>query len=353
MSTPNRAKVLQLIDLCCQSAKSGQLKSISFLIGAANGTTKELKRTYIQKQCEFLEQLRQQKMRHGKISILSMDAGVSNFAFSKMQLSNNNPLPKVLDWQKLNLEEKFFQNLKKMNLNPNETSQLVFDLTEYLFKSEPIPDMFTIERQRARTMSSRYILEPILKVNILEQILFSNLENKVRYTNKTQNASKLRYVVRSSDPHRMTSYWCIPKEETLTGSKKSKSNKYSKDLRIKLVKKIVSSSVFNSEPKNPTKLVEFSDIWGDRIRNALNEKKSFKLYDILEIQDNFGVKKDDDLADSFLHSLSWIEWVKNYETIAELLSSTSLFKMQCQEVFEFCENKIQGLEYLQNAYNSN
>ncbi|CAI4045010.1 hypothetical protein SKDZ_11G1960 [Saccharomyces kudriavzevii ZP591] len=353
MSATSKARVLELIDSCCQNAKSGQLKSFSFVIGAANGTTKEIKRTSIQKQCEFLEKLRQQKIRSGKISILSMDAGVTNFAFSKIQLSNNNPLPKMLDWQKLNLEEKFLQNLKKLSLNPAETSQLVFDLTEYLFESDPIPDMFTIERQRARTMSSRHILEPILKVNILEQILFSNLENKMRYANNTQNASELRYMVRSSDPHRMTSYWCIPKEETSTSSKKSKSNKHSKDSRIKLVKEIISSSILNDASKRFTKSVEFSDIWGNRIRSALTKKKSFKLCDILEIQDGSGVKKDDDLADSFLHSLSWIEWIKNYESIAELLNSTSLSKVQCQEVFEFCESKIHDLENLQNAYNSN
>ncbi|CAI4034748.1 hypothetical protein SMKI_11G1980 [Saccharomyces mikatae IFO 1815] len=350
MSASHKSKILQLVDSCCQNAKSGQLKSLSFVIGAANGTTKEIKRTYIQEQCKFLEELRQQKIRQGGINILSMDAGVSNFAFSKMQLLNDNPLPKLLDWQKLNLEEKFFQNLKKLSLNPAETSQLVFDLTEYLFESAPIPDMFTIERQRARTMSSRHILEPILKVNILEQILFSNLENKVKYTNRIQNGSKLRYIVRSSDPHRMTSYWCFPREETPVGSKKLKSNKHSKDLRIKLVKKIVSSSILNKGSKDPTELVEFTEIWEKRIRNALAKKKSFKLCDILEFLDNSGVKKDDDLADSFLHSLSWIEWIKNYENIAELLNSTSHSKMEFREVFEFCENKAQELKYLQNTY---
>ncbi|CAI4046414.1 hypothetical protein SUVZ_11G2020 [Saccharomyces uvarum] len=352
MLTSNKAKVLQLVDSYCQNAKAGQLKSFSFLIGAANGTTKELRRTNIQKQCEFLEQLRQQKTRQGRISILSMDAGVSNFAFSKFQLCDNNPLPKLLDWQKVNLEEKFLQKSKKLSLNPTETSQLVFDLTEYLFKSEPIPDVFTIERQRTRTMSSRYILEPILKVNILEQILFSNLENKMRYTSSTLNAAKLQYMVRSSDPHRMTSYWCIPKEETPVGSKKSKSNKHSKDSRIKLVKEIVSSSILENDSRSPTKLVDFSDIWENRIRGALSKKNSFKLCDILEIQDSSGVKKDDDLADSFLHSLSWIEWIKNYENIASLLNSTTLSKVQYQKVRDYCENKIQSLKYLQNTYNS-
>ena len=86
MLTSSKAKILQLVDSYCQNAKAGQLKSFSFLIGAANGTTKELRRTNIQKQCEFLEQLRQQKTKQGRISILSMDAGVSNFAFSKFQL---------------------------------------------------------------------------------------------------------------------------------------------------------------------------------------------------------------------------------------------------------------------------
>lgn len=352
MSTAQKAKILQLIDSCCQNTKSTQLKSLSFVIGAVNGTTKEAKRTYIQEQCEFLEKLRQQKIREGRINILSMDAGVSNFAFSKMQLLNNDPLPKVLDWQKINLEEKFFQNLKKLSLNPAETSELVFNLTEYLFESMPIPDMFTIERQRTRTMSSRHILDPILKVNILEQILFSNLENKMKYTNKIPNTSKLRYMVCSSDPHRMTSYWCIPREETPTSSKKLKSNKHSKDSRIKLVKKILSTSILEGNSTSSTKLVEFIGVWNNRIRNALTKKKSFKLCDILEIQDNSGVRKDDDLADSFLHCLSWMEWLKNYESITELLNSKTLVKTQFGQVFEFCENKVQKLKFLQNTYNN-
>ncbi|CAI4617592.1 CIC_collapsed_G0034450.mRNA.1.CDS.1 [Saccharomyces cerevisiae] len=319
MSTAQKAKILQLIDSCCQNAKSTQLKSLSFVIGAVNGTTKEAKRTYIQEQCEFLEKLRQQKIREGRINILSMDAGVSNFAFSKMQLLNNDPLPKVLDWQKINLEEKFFQNLKKLSLNPAETSELVFNLTEYLFESMPIPDMFTIERQRTRTMSSRHILDPILKVNILEQILFSNLENKMKYTNKIPNTSKLRYMQRFSN---------------------------------KASEKILSTSILEGNSTSSTKLVEFIGVWNNRIRNALTKKKSFKLCDILEIQDNSGVRKDDDLADSFLHCLSWMEWLKNYESITELLNSKTLVKTQFGQVFEFCENKVQKLKFLQNTYNN-
>ena len=84
----------------------------------------------------------------------------------------------------------------------------------------------------------------------------------------------------------------------------------------------------------------------------LPKKKSFKLCDILEIQDNSWVRKDDDLADSFLHCLSWMEWLKNYESITELLNSKTLVKTQFGQVFEFCENKVQKLKFLQNTYNN-
>lgn len=41
-----------------------------------------------------------------------------------------------------------------------------------------------------------------------------------------------------------------------------------------------------------------------------------KLYTLIENSDtNLGTKKDDDLADSFLHALMWSKWLNNYETL--------------------------------------
>lgn len=318
---------LAALDLYCRKASARTLKRLAFSLGAALGVNKSSLRNNILTQAHALEELSKIKLAKGKVCITSIDLGISNFAYAKFELSSTNDLPKLMDWNKFHLEEQFLQPYgEKMSLHPTDTSQVVYDLCEFLTSQADLPDMFTIERQRARSMSSRAILEPILKVNILEQILFSNLINKT----KCHVPNKLDYMVVSSDPQRMTSFWTsfapiigVTEQPNQKDSKdmnpKNSSNRLSKSIKIDTVKHILQGAVGIGD----NKMIQLLGDWEARLGSFIPGNPKFKITDCVPLGPTAGVRKDDDLADSFLHGLAWMEWFKFYEQIRKILLKES------------------------------
>lgn len=344
-STGLTRNAIDALDMYCRKANARTLKKLALSLGAAIGANKTAMRTNILTQAVPLEALKRRKYKNGSISIVAIDAGISNFAFSKFKWSIGEELPTLLEWDKFQLEEKFLPpHRKKMSLHPDDTSQVIYDLAEYLTSQKTLPDMFTIERQRARSLSSKSILEPILRVNILEQILFSNLRNKPKYN----SGLKLDYLVSSSDPQRMTSYWCssTPIKQTLhtellEGSKETKlkmsSNRLSKSIKIGLVKRILEGSLDIID----CRMVKLTPDWEQRLKSHIPDNPKFKLWDCVGVNPEFGAKKEDDLADSFLHGLAWMEWLKTYEEICDItLKDSGRYDQNILEEFNrYCKNK--------------
>ncbi|QLQ80629.1 hypothetical protein HG537_0D06300 [Torulaspora globosa] len=350
---------LDALDLYCRKANARTLKRLALFLGAAQGTNKTIMRENIQFQARCLEELRKRKQENNVISVLAIDAGIANFAFARFSWASDQRLPLLLDWNKIQLKEKFLpENRYSMTLSPRDTSDVVYNLTEYLTSELPVPDMFTIERQRARSMSSKSILEPILKVNILEQVLFSNLENKMRFNH---GSSKLNYMVESSDPHRMTSYWCslTPTKKALSknfpeDSEESKlkitSNRLSKSIKINLVKRLLEGALGLTDEK----VIDLTPEWSQRLKSHIPRNPKFKLWDCAGLGPKAGARKDDDLADAFLHGLAWIEWLRAYEEVREIvLKEKGKYDQDVLADFnDYCKNKKLALEKFQQGTTS-
>ncbi|OXB40974.1 hypothetical protein B1J92_L05346g [Nakaseomyces glabratus] len=288
--------------------KSTTLKHVSVLLGARIEATKSARISSIISQCAVLDRLRCRRDA-GDLVVTAIDAGVSNFAYCSLQLRKDRK-PLLVGWEKFQLESKFVDGHMdgdKLALNPENFSRLATKLSQYLLALPYATQLYAIERQRARSVSSKFVLEPVLRSNILEYLLFSTLANA-----KETGCGTKDYEIISSDPQRMVNYWVT------VGSSNTKYqelilDKNSKKYRIALVSDILCNSAHDDWDFG----VELTSIWRRRIAKAQNKKTSdLKLYTLIENSDtNLGTKKDDDLADSFLHALMWSKWLNNYETL--------------------------------------
>lgn len=304
----------------CSNLKVCHLKQLACIIGSKQATTRTTRITNILKQAAILENVRKKWVKNNNISILAIDTGISNFSYALFKMpygdginlsSNSSTEPILVDWNKFQLERKFgLEEDWTMSLAPEDTYMIASKVTEFLMNMPSFPaNLYAIERQRTRTMSSSKILEPVLKSNIIEHILFSNL----RQLNANKEAS---YSVLSSDPQRMVQFWC-------GSTRKRQTAKESKIVRINLVKDIISKSLGVNNGTTirigiPT--IQVSGKLKDLLCANIKDFDKFSLYKSLGFTSQInGVNKDDDLADSFLHSLAWLQWLYNYRHIHELL----------------------------------
>lgn len=323
---PNAVKAL---DLYCKKTNGRVLKRLGTCIGANLGQNKTSARQGILNQAKKLEVLRAQRLNNGSTSLTAIDAGVSNFAYSTFKWHKGDELPTLEDWNKMDLNQKFLPPLRtKITMDPSDTFYVGHKLTEMFTAELPIPDMFIIERQRNRSQSSTTVLEAVLMSNIIEQVFFSSLKNKQIYDSK----AKLNYAVNSSNPQRMVQYWCalrslktlVKRSDSLDdGAEPSNAqgtqhtSRVSKVIRINLVKKILKSSLGLGDYHRCL----LNSTWRANIANQVEMKKKFKLIDCIDVRPEVGAKKDDDLADSFLHGLAWMQWLRTYEQITEIILS--------------------------------
>lgn len=271
--------------------KADKLKALSYLIGSQHGVTKTQRRLNILKQCKLLEPFRQKPT----VVVTSIDSGVTNFAYCAL-VWHSNKLPELISWNKIQLENKFLQN-ESLSLLPSQTSSLVNQLTRFI-KTDPLlakSDIVTIERQRTRTTSSRFVTDPIIKVNILEHLLYLSLQRS-------------DFNVVSSDPGKMTKFWI---SQDLATESNATSKRYRIDKVIDFLKD--KSSLTFSKPYE-TKLNNYIIKTG--------KTKRFSIFDALQLQETVaGPRKDDDLADSLLHAMCWIHWLKNYRFLCDNIDS--------------------------------
>lgn len=261
-------------------------------------------------QCQTLDMLRRLG---NELRVVAMDVGIANFAVAQFKVENM----RLEHWLKLQVNDEGSHNI---DINPRNTTMLSTSLGSRLWDQTPSgPTVFLLERQRLRTLSSRNVLEPVLRANILEHLLYAELSRRCDIeTNR---------IVLSSDPRRMTLYWC--------GSASRTAEVNSKNVRIALVKGLLLSK--NRPPLH-------IDLNAD-IRNKVSEvdgSSKFKLYNLVS-QTSLGTKKDDDLADAFLHGLAWADWVRTFADMQASIMDKNMSFIQFQD---FCKTKAEYLSAL-------
>ncbi|CCK71444.1 cruciform cutting endonuclease KNAG_0H00280 [Huiozyma naganishii CBS 8797] len=296
--------------------KSHTLNELCVALGAGIGTTKTKRTENILKQCRILHSFKTQYDSKGNLKISSIDSGVANFAISSVVVNPRGT--EVVHWGKISLERAFLQGCP-LGLSPQETYQLVTQLTDHIAWVTAGTSLYTVERQRTRTGSSRFVTDPVIKVNVLEHLLYFSLKTR-------------GYHVESSDPVKIGKLW-VP-QEIFSGAR-------SKKYRILRALNLVQNC--NSAGNN----VQFNE----RMRKTFTQYnrehagKRSSLFDALALdQDGVaGTKKDDDLADSLLHALSWDQWFRTY---VELYTRMHEGDPSETLLTDFCESRTAQLERL-------
>ncbi|ANZ76183.1 BA75_02505T0 [Komagataella pastoris] len=259
-----------------------------------------------------------------KYSIVSIDVGVKNFAFTRFQLQggdvfkSRSSLPSILEWFKLDLEQ--FEGMKIFS--PLAYSKMAYYLVENLIFKISDAELFTpsvllIERQRFRSNGGSSVLESVIKSNIIENMIISNV-----YTMGQMN-NKYKTKIVSSSPASMVNFWTNYKMSD-GSTYLSMNSKNSKNSRITLVDRWF-DALLKGAPA--------SFILGDQLASRITNKElallarcknpSRRIYLLMEMLNKpsigSSVVKGDDLADSLLHGLSLLRFEQNKVKLRENL----------------------------------
>ncbi|ODV59619.1 cruciform cutting endonuclease [Ascoidea rubescens DSM 1968] len=260
--------------------------------------------------------------------------------------------------------------------NPINISNIVYTLVEKLIIGNDKPDVILIERQRTRTLNSKAVLEWTLRVNMLESMLYSTLMTRSRLLLSINKDKKLGVTgnqglnVLSVFPKDLDKYWLNYKNHCvsqLLGQDDNDGNtqnlKKSKILRLSLIhgwfQKFMNNTDINninvpfkfsnSIMKNMNEIIALNKQYEDKkkysisnyiyqFNNIVSTKQKFEIENFLEkIDDSDSIsnsnsdlklklksklketKKGDDLCDSFLYGLSWIDYQINKQKIRKTL----------------------------------
>ncbi|SCU88683.1 LAME_0E00782g1_1 [Lachancea meyersii CBS 8951] len=307
--------VLDGVDYFCRKTDNKTLKKLALSIGSQAGTTKTALRSNIVAQCELLKKLSDTKKSMGKLDITAIDMGLENFAYSRLSWHADQKIPELREWNKMRISSPNADSDDiKTPFTPKMFTQVGQTLTDTLTAKSP--DLFVVERQRTRTLGSAAVPDPILKVNALEHVLFMSLNAKKFYV------KNLHYLVESSDPRRMTDFWCqaIPIRKLLESAYgldspkahlKATSSTLTKMLKIALVKSMLLRQAQEKFTLSPLLSSQFTNY---------TPRKKYDLFEALQLGDSAGTSKEDDLADSLLHGLAWVEWLRNFDELAAVIS---------------------------------
>ena len=296
---------IELLKQNLVTLKVAQLRSLAKELGAPTSGNKALLTENILATCSFhlrLHQLILDKQKH-HLTITSLDPGVSNLSYATIRVPISAAHPTLTKWTKIKLDISTTTTTTQLP-EPAKTTSVTEQFCDSLLHDPATAstDLFVIERQRLRTHGSVWVPNPILRVNILEHLIFAKLQDRSR-----DGINTVKYYCVSSDPAKMVKYW-VSTEPIGTEKSKNKSKSKSKSLR----KSIVQRLLFGDDPE--VKLAS------DLKPVHLSSSSSFSIYDMLQLSEQAnGKRKDDDLCDSFLHALTWARWFKAYLHLSDEL----------------------------------
>lgn len=334
---------LKVLNKYLDGIKSCELKSLGLMLGSIQTGTKKQLKEGLNEQMVKLNTLLKLKDSKSGLKVMGIDLGIANFAFTTFHWDKGMERPMLKEMYKVQLAGDFV-NLNEGEitppLRPEVMATLGLNLANWLTRFSC--NAYFIERQRSRSASSSTILENILKVMILEYVLYSNLQNRIV-------SESLPIHLFPSLPKRMVDFTCsgIPIEELIKAHsiqkrEKSKSklnptsNVLSKKVRIALCRSLIYDQISGKERQffkfdlDP----DFKEI----LDGYEGDKSSVNFYEISKgsaMDLDFRQRnKNDDLCDSLLHGFVWLEWLANYNTLLKFVDKHANYTTASQDQFQ-------------------
>lgn len=275
--------------------------------------------------------------------ILSIDMGIRNLAYCVLDVPADSSLPNLVAWQRIavssapvpnNDKSELASKVEKESFEPPVLSAAAFKLLRKTLLPHN-PTHILIERQRFRSMGSPNILEWTVRVNMLESMIYAIL-----LTLREEGAWNGTVVPIA--PGKVGPFWLEGEvttaalQEAETGGSsptvaktKTRNAKLAKALnkgaKVDLVRNwlAIGNRVRVDSPGVETLVKAYLDKW-DKKPGGVKGKRPAK--DAVATIEKMG--KLDDLADSLLQGMAFIQWEENKraareEGISSLLEPTA------------------------------
>jgi cruciform cutting endonuclease 1 len=260
--------------------------------------------------------------------ILSIDMGIRNLAYCVLDVPTDSSLPKLVAWKRIAVSSAPIPNddkselaskVEKESFEPPVLSAAAFKLLRKTLLPHN-PTHILIERQRFRSMGSPKILEWTVRVNMLESMIYAIL-----LTLREEGAWNGTVVPIA--PGKVGPFWLEGEEATSVASEeaetvesspasmvktKTRNAKLAKALnkgaKIDLVRNwlAIGDRVGVDSPDVEALVKAYLDKW-DKKPGGVKGKRSAK--DAVATIEKMG--KLDDLADSLLQGMAFIQWEEN------------------------------------------
>lgn len=307
------------------SLKLSQLKSLAFKCGlSTSGTKPVLTNRLVNEIVPLLPN-------HGSKTsssnrILSIDMGIRNLAYcifdapSDVFSRNTSTLPTITAWRRIAVSSAPVPSKNGESLLPGAKEafdpQTLSSAAYVLLRHTLLPNNPThilIERQRFRSMGSPHILEWTIRVNMFESMLYAVLQ--------TLKSEKIwDGTVIPVTPGKVGPFWLESGQDVaipLRAHAKLRNTKTAKLLnkgaKIDLVKSWLDGKerVILGTPEVESTAHAYLEKW-HRLPGRAKSKGVVKSDNSVELE---AMGKLDDLADSLLQGMAWIQWEKNKRDI--------------------------------------
>ncbi|KAJ1338065.1 cruciform cutting endonuclease 1 [Microdochium nivale] len=279
--------------------------------------------------------------------VLSIDMGLRNFAFALISpvkvATSKSPRapagitdprqrgPKLVHLHAWERRELVPAHALPADFTPEKMSALALDLLQnHLLPLRPTH--IILERQRARTLGGKGVLEWTLRVNMLEAMLHAALL-------ALEQCGRWQGSIVSIPPSRTTDFWLESlevgsKQEHVVGAKeiavndkdrkskpdvdvsistkRTKKASNSKRLKIGIVGNwLTQSSCILAQSDNVKRMQgAYLDAYNSMRRGTHRKTK-------VDAAEEIAIKKLDDLADSLLQGMAWLVWRENTAVLAQ------------------------------------
>lgn len=268
------------------------------------------------------------------LSLLSIDMGIRNLAFTHIKapalLSSEGfyqyGQPKIEAWQRLSVstpeaipatcktrkagslvqengcqsESAGSAKAKKESFEPIDFAAHAYRFIDHVLKAYK-PDQIVIERQRFRTGGQASVQEWTIRVGVFEGMLYAVLR-------AIAEERKLHLQVEPMQPARVNGSWLEGSESAKKAQEKKLSSRDVKQAKIALVCKMLEEKGKQARFTVSQQLQPFTEDFTSAWKKEARAKKSASS----------GIGKLDDLADSLLQGLAWINWQNNRMRLSSL-----------------------------------